>query len=298
MALDQSTPRTRRTVLAGSVGALAVLAADAIARPLAADAASYVVLAGDNEATGTTFINNSSGGGLSVGGTGSNALGIGLHASSDGSSGVFGLSGTASGVEGHSDSLNGMYGHTNSATASGVYGENPHRGYGVAGRSNAGPLAAGVGAAGTLGDNTANGIGVWARSAHGIGLYAEAVGPDAVSLKTNGIAQFARSGVLTVAAGTRSVRKTGIRVDPRTVVLAVLQQFRAGVYVAAAVPNAAGDSFTITLNKVVTKSIKVGWFLVKPTAASACARWPGGSGRSARGGCRSRRRVDRRPAGP
>ena len=45
-------------------------------------------------------------------------------------------------------------------------------------------------------------------------------------------------------------------------VLATLQQDRAGVWVRSAVPNAPGDSFTITLNKAVTTATKVAWFLV------------------------------------
>lgn len=132
----------------------------------------------------------------------------------------------------------------------------------MAGRSAAGPLGHGADAAATLGDNTADGVGVWGRSAHGIGVYADAANPNAVSFKANGVTQFARSGKLTIAAGHSSVTKTSVRVDPGTLVLATLQQVRAGVYVAAAVPDAAGDSFTITLSKAVSSATTVAWFLV------------------------------------
>lgn len=155
-----------------------------------------------------------------------------------------------------------MVGSSGSASASGVYGHTESQGYGVAGRSNSPALNSGSGAASTLGDNTANGVGVWGRSAHGTGVYAEAVNTDAISFRANGVTRFARSGRLTIPAGTSSIQKTGIRIDGRTLVLATLQQDRPGVYVRSAVPSASGDSFTIRLNQAVATPTQVGWFLV------------------------------------
>jgi hypothetical protein len=106
-------------------------------------------------------------------------------------------------------------------------------------------------AASVLGHNTANGIGVWARSAHGIGIFADAISADAVAISAKGLTAFSRSGKLVIAAGALSVAKTGIRIDAGTLVIATLQQFRPGVYVASATPDPVNDSFVIQLNKAV-----------------------------------------------
>jgi hypothetical protein len=47
-----------------------------------------------------------------------------------------------------------------------------------------------------------------------------------------------------------------------SLVLATLQQDRAGVWVRSAVPNIAGSSFTVHLNKTVTASTSASWFVV------------------------------------
>lgn len=48
----------------------------------------------------------------------------------------------------------------------------------------------------------------------------------------------------------------------QSLILATLQQHVAGVYVQSAVPNTAGSSFTIHLNKTVAAKTKVAWFIV------------------------------------
>lgn len=191
------------------------------------------------------------------------SIGVNGEASSPSGFGVFGF-GEGTGVRGDGVQGNGVRGKSYSGSASGVYGENVNRGYGVAGRSNAHGLGVdGIFAAATLGENTADGIGVWARSQGGVGLYADAINLDtAVAIKTRGITQFSRSGKATIRAGRASFTKTGIRIDPGSLVLATLQQDRSGVYVRSAAPNATGDSFTIKLNKAVGSDTKVGWFIV------------------------------------
>ncbi len=268
-----SEVRSRRALLTAGLGAFAATVAGAITRPDPARAhdPDDVRLGGNNFPTATTAIQNTTTDSTVVWAVSSS--GVALRGSSSSESGVLGSSNSGNGVVATSESAagvwassaggNGVYGHTNTAVGSGVYGENTHQGYGVAGRSNSAPLGAnGVFAAATLGDNTANGVGVWARSTHGVGLYADAVEADAVALQANGVTQFRRSGRLTLKAGTSSVTKSGIRIDAGTLVLATLQQDRAGIFVRSAVPNAAGDSFTIRLNKAVAADIKVGWFLV------------------------------------
>jgi hypothetical protein len=111
--------------------------------------------------------NDSSGNGIGVYGKGS---GVGVTGSSDAKSGVgvsgdgyegvegASLNGTGvgggsyhgNGVLGSSSLANGVEGASGSSTASGVYGENEHGGYGVAGRAN----GSGVG---VLGDNPGDG---------------------------------------------------------------------------------------------------------------------------------------------
>jgi hypothetical protein len=59
-----------------------------------------------------------------------------------------------------------------------------------------------------------------------------------------GTTTFSRSGVLTVAAGTSKVAKTGVALTAASLILATLQQDVAGVWVRSAVPNVAGSSFT------------------------------------------------------
>lgn len=66
----------------------------------------------------------------------------------------------------------------------------------------------------------------------------------------------------TASAGA-SRTQTGIALSANTFILATLQQKRAGVYLAAAVPNPGAGSFTIHLNKAVTKDTTVGWFIIR-----------------------------------
>ena len=77
-----------------------------------------------------------------------------------------------------------------------------------------------------------------------------------------GRAVFDRSGRLTIAAGKSSVTKTGITLTSASMVIAVLQTNRPGVYVQAAVPNPGGSSFTIYLNKAVTANTAVAWMVL------------------------------------
>ena len=47
-----------------------------------------------------------------------------------------------------------------------------------------------------------------------------------------------------------------------SLILATLQQNQSGVWVQSAVPDVAGNSFTVHLNKAVTASTTVAWFTV------------------------------------
>ena len=91
---------------------------------------------------------------------------------------------------------------------------------------------------------------------------------DGTALRASGTASFAgttafsRSGVLTVAAGSSSATKTGVALTSASLVLATLQQDRAGVWVRSAVPNVAARSFSVHLSKAVAAITKVAWFVV------------------------------------
>lgn len=174
---------------------------------------------------------------------------------------------------------NGVYGLSNGPLASGVYGFNSSNGYGVAGRTGSSVRPA------TLGDNTGSGPGVLGESAAGTGVLGVSHGAGAAgltgdatassgigvramasgsgtALSVNGKAKFSRSGTLIIPAGASKVTVSGVSLSDASFVLATLQAYRAGVAVAAVVPNAAAGSFTIRLTKAVTSSTKVAWFVV------------------------------------
>src|SRR5215472_5617580 len=144
-------------------------------------------------------------------------------------------------------------------------------GLGVSGISNSGDAVSGAsgtghaffGVAGGLvasvvGKNVGSGVGVRGECAAGLGVLA--IG--AVALEVHGPAVVSRSGVLTVAAGKSSATKTGVALTSSSLILATMQQDRAGVWIRSAVPNVAGSSFTIHLSKAVTARTSIAWFVV------------------------------------
>jgi len=92
-------------------------------------------------------------------------------------------------------------------------------------------------------------------SATGAGVVAENAAGGA-ALQVQGVAAFARSGLLTVAAGKSSATQTGVALTAASLVLAT------GVYVQAAVPSVTDSSFTVYLSKAPTATAKVAWFIV------------------------------------
>jgi len=68
--------------------------------------------------------------------------------------------------------------------------------------------------------------------------------------------------VITVAAGSSKVTKTGVALTAASLVLATLHQDVPGVWVRSAVPDSAGSSFTVHLNKAAPASTKIAWFVV------------------------------------
>jgi hypothetical protein len=99
----------------------------------------------------------------------------------------------------------------------------------------------------------------WTQSGIAILALAESGGK---ALDVQGPSTFSRSGKATVGAGKKSVKVSVQAIATSTMVLALLQQSRPGVWVAAAVPSPSTDTFTIYLNKTVGKKTKVAWFLL------------------------------------
>jgi hypothetical protein len=97
--------------------------------------------------------------------------------------------------------------------------------------------------------------------AKGVGVLAES-SAGGTALKATGRVVFSRSGVLTIAAGSSTVTKTGVALTAASMVLATLQQDVAGVWVRSAVPSVTAKSFTVHLSKAVSAKTKVAWFVV------------------------------------
>jgi hypothetical protein len=119
----------------------------------------------------------------------------------------------------------------------------------------------GAGVSGQGGGSGGNGVSGQAASPAGIGVLAEIPG-GGTALQVAGPAAFSRSGLVTVAKGSSSATVTGVAPTAASLVLATLQQDRAGIWVRSAVPKVTASSFTVHLSKAVTASTKVAWFVV------------------------------------
>jgi hypothetical protein len=191
-------------------------------------------------------------------------LGTGIY-------GVYGSSGTGGiGMLG-SASLTGpasVYGFT------GVIGQADAGGTGVVGFIGAAEAAPppdvgvygradsnGTSSRGVKGQST-GGVGVMGQTVSGVAVYAYCPTNTGVGLRVTGKAAFDRSGKVTVTAGHSSVAKTGLAMTSSSFIIATLQTNVAGLYIQAVVPNPAGSSFTIYLNKAPTKNVVVAWIAV------------------------------------
>jgi hypothetical protein len=252
---------------------------------------TYLTNGGPGASGDGLYVHGASGG-RGISGVGNAPGGVGVHGFSYDSDGVVGAAASFGPL-----GQNGVKGVSYNPGASGVYGENNGGGYGVAGRSGGvgvlaentaqgyGLLARSSGVA--INGDSAFGTGVVGRGLgqSSIGVYGEVqgsaatgvlgnatsptgVGVDAlnpgggVALRVRGKAAFSRSGKVTVPAGAQSTVKTGVALTSASLVLVTLQQRRPGVVVEAAVPNVTGSSFTVHLNKPVTTSTVLAWFVI------------------------------------
>jgi len=261
--------RSRRQILMdglGVAGAALIAILGGAPRARAADG-DFIMIGGENGATGPTGLANGSNGNVvfrtesyQSGGSGSGSgtalmgtsrTGTGVAGFSDGGEGVHGESATKTGVLGYSGASfllprddTGVFGYANqNASANGVVGASSV-GTGVNGQSDSGQ--------GVIGSST-NGIGVYATSSFG------------VALGVQGRFSLSQAGAATVKGGKSSVK---VLLDETQVlatasfVLATLQQHRAGVFVVATVKDLPGHSLTIYLSKAVSLDTRVGWVIL------------------------------------
>lgn len=229
MTVDTVTPRSRRALLAGSLGALAAVAAQAIGRPLPAAAGTGSVLLGEgNTASAVTSIHHANG-----------KTGVFL-ASAD--TGAYAFGGGANGA--------GLYGDAADSDAP--------AGFGVVGHTGGLSWQIAVDADGR--DGPGEGIALRARTKNGIGIAVSATGGDA--MQVTGRTVFSRSGVTTFYKGQASQTVTAGRIAASTLVVATVQGAVAGVWVLGVAVNVSNQNFTIKLNKAAPKQMKVGWFVV------------------------------------
>jgi hypothetical protein len=269
----------------------AVLAAEALAHPAparAADGDAVVLGQVNNETTVTTIKNSSSSNGAlfcssdaGFGASGFSSTGTaiigntdtgvaGRFASGFGGNGVIGETRGGIGVTGFSvdnegirgqagltassvtSSHTGVHGITNSDAAGAVWGENLAGGDGVRGSASTGNAIIGVA--------SGSGSGVVGGSAGGTGVLA--VGSK-TALQVQGPAAFSRSGILTIKAGQSTAKKSGIALTAASFVLATIQGNVAGVFVqGVTLVTGSPGSFTVHLNKTVSKNLKVAWFAI------------------------------------
>jgi hypothetical protein len=188
MAIDTTSPRSRRAVLAGLAGGLLATVASNLGRPLATNAADgdVVKVGRSHSAAHSTTITTSGTLGVygisdSPGGTGVEGVaaaltsgGIGLRGFSSGETGrgVEGVGGRTTGAN------YGVRGSTNSEAGTGVYGRAPGLGTGVRGISESGK--------GVLGESESF-AGVYGLSEIGDGVFGE-------SSSSHGVKGFSATG--------------------------------------------------------------------------------------------------------
>ena len=283
--------RPRRDLLAGAAAVLGVVTAETLASgaPAQATQGSPVLLGQENTgATARTALfdtggesavladpvtnigvaGQGGGNGPGVQGTGAGSGSGVVGSGAGGGAGVTGFGGgNGTGVIGNGDGFgSGVVGNAGGGDAHGVEGFGSGTGAGLVGTGGAkGPGMVGSGkgnSAGVVGIGAGSGAGVEGiGGAKGVGVLAES-SAGGTALQATGRTVFSRSGVLTVAAGSSKVTKTGVTLTSASLVLATLQQDVAGVWVRSAVPDATAKSFTVHLSKAVSATVKVAWFVV------------------------------------
>jgi len=209
-----------------------------------------------------------------VGGTGVEGYGDvygvrGQSGDKPGATGVYGVSFTHVGVTG--EGVTGVLGTSGSGVGvsgkggDGVYGEGSENGVHAQG-GTFGVFADGDDY-GVYGRGHNYGVFGQAQNSTGIGVAASASTPSGRALSVQGKAEFSRSGKAVVpgtAASPRSfVVVAGLALSTKSLVLVTPQAAIAGVFVIGVVPNVADGKVRIVLNKAVTVSYPVAWFVIE-----------------------------------
>ena len=188
MAIDTTTPRSRRALLFGALGG-AIATAAAVARPATTRAGvdGDVVLDADNTAAGTTQIAGTADAPVlrlvsedNVGAIGaSGAAVVDIPPPIETSTGIYGVSVAGHGVYGASDTGIGVYAANNSATKAAIVAEG-EPGTAIHGHANAGPVPDSPALTGIYGSATGTGVAIAADSASGLALRATSSGGHGV----------------------------------------------------------------------------------------------------------------------
>lgn len=239
MALDQTTATTRRALLAGVLGAVAAVAAQALGRPIPGAAAGNLVLEQDNPTTASTSITTSS-----------DAAFRGESTRSAGGVGVMGIA--ASGV--------GVSGFVNDPESTAVFGaayaESGGETYGVAGEVRH------PGGAALMGWNLAGGLAVAGRSGP-----SESAPPSTLRTAILGIAEQDHRGARGVVGRAR--RGQGVRGEATS-----STGTGVGVYGKAASPTGYGvfSRGTLGTNRALELKVTSSPPKARPLVANVFAR--------------------------
>lgn len=255
MAIDKSTLQSRRAVLSAAVAGGVATVAHALGQPGAVRAADGdpVVVGGSYSGTTETAIAVTGADAVAIHGTSPTGRAI----VGTGGTGVWGEASTASGTGVHAI-------NTNTSTAAiGLYAYSAN-GNGVVGQTVTGTGVSGSGSTGVGGTGSTTGVSGTATGGtgvHGVGLigvHAAASSLGSVGLQVDGRAVFELSGMLYVTAGKDRVSSaTELPIHPGSIVVAVVQLGDGKAWVRKVVPR--HGSFTIILNKPVSRKTRVAW---------------------------------------
>ncbi len=112
---------------------------------------------------------------------------------------------------------------------------------------------------GVRGQNLANSTEGWLGGPEGVLARAPT---SRTALNVDGKVHLSRSGIATVSKNAWKKIIADVALTSRSQVFVTLQQYRSGVYVAAAQANVDSDSITIYLSKRVSAATKLAWFIL------------------------------------
>src|SRR5262245_47631815 len=221
MTVDTATPRSRRAILAASLGGAAALVANALGRPLPAEAANgdTMHVGGEYTSTAVTYIENSASGDPGIAFWGASPASVGVYGSSSATSGVVGEG--PEGVHGYGGTI-GVQGEA--ASGDGVVGKGSNGVHGIGDSVGVYGESAGVSGWGVLGSGT--NIGVRGQSGNGIGvqgLSSNAPGVLGKSASGPGVEGENESGGTGVMGSSGIIEDEDFAVPPMTGVYGISQ---------------------------------------------------------------------------